>query len=147
MTIDIASMFYAHGGYTSESAYSDQTNYISYEDLTATYIPQSVQRLDSLCMVTTSVSYVVGTVSTGDLMDDVILAELALSIADSIYDKLHVDPETGRTENKHRDVAMKYMLDMYGVASNKYKLLLPKEVALGERFQACMEFEISTASD
>jgi hypothetical protein len=61
-------------------------------------------------------------------MHDVIVAELALSIADSEYDKLHVDPETLQVENKHLKTAYTYMLEMFGV-SKEGKLKLPRELA------------------
>ena len=125
MSRTIVEMFYSHGGYESDSAYADQDNYISLDHCTGTYMPQAVLRLNSLCETTVSVNYT--SLSTGDLMNDVIVAELALSIADSEYDKLHVDPLTFQVENKHWLAAKTYMLDMYGV-SRKGDLYLPREV-------------------
>jgi len=146
MTRDIALMFYDHGGYESNSTYSEQDNYISYDDLTSTYIPQALMRMNSLCSTSVTVSYSAGTVSSGGVMDDVILAELALSIADSEYDKLHIDPESYQIENKHWMTAHKYMLDMYGI-SMKGELLLPKEAILGEAYTPYGPLDVATMSD
>lgn len=124
MTRTITTMFYDHGGYVSDSGMEEQDNYISLDDVTSTYVPQAVLRLNSLCNATVSVDYT--SLSSGNIMDDVIIAELALSIADSEYDKLHVDPETFEVENKHWQTAYRYMLDMYGlVVDGKSKL--PRE--------------------
>lgn len=127
MSKNILDMFYEHGGYTSASGYESQSNYISAEDVTGTYVPQATSRMNSLCLTAVSVNT---SSSTGDPMDDVILAELALSIADSEYDKLHVDPETFQVENKHWLSAKQYMLDMYGIPIDG-KLKLPREVSGG----------------
>lgn len=113
MTKNILELFYDHGGYESDSAYSAQDNYISADDVTGTYVPTAITRFNSMCQLTRS--YDTGSISVGNIMDDVIVAELALSIADSEYDKLHVDPETYEIENKHMMVAMQYMKDVYGI--------------------------------
>jgi len=130
-------MFYDHGGYVSESNYIGQPNYISPDDCTGTYVPQAVLRLNSLCATTVSVDYT--SMLTTNMMDDVILAELALSIADSEYDKLHVDPETYAIENKHWMTAYGYMVNMYGISLNG-KMKLPREV---DGMKACNEMYVS----
>jgi len=117
-------MFYSHGGYRSDSSYSGSDDYISVEDVTGTYIPQAVQRLNAICRLTVSVDTASST--TADKMNDVIIAELALSIADSEYDKLHVDPTTGVIENKHYSSAKQYMLDLYGTNIDG-KVVLPNQ--------------------
>jgi hypothetical protein len=142
MVRDIALMFYEHGGYESSSAKSEQTNYIELDDVTSTYIPQAVLRLNAICNISRSVAYDTGSISSGNPMDDVILAELALSIADSEYDKLHIDPDTGAMENKHYTVAKQYMLDMYGT-SYKGEIVLPNQV---ESNKAYFDMYISTMS-
>jgi len=142
MTRDIALMFYEHGGYVSDSANSDQPNYIAYDDVTSTYVPQALLRLNSICGLSRTISYETNSISSGNLMDDVTIAELALSIADSEYDKLHIDPETGAIENKHYTVAEKYMLNMYGV-SYKGDVVLPNQV---EANKAYYDMRISTLS-
>jgi hypothetical protein len=142
MARDIAVMFYEHGGYESDSASSDKTNYIDYDDVTSTYVPQALLRLNAICGLSRTVSFDTGSVSSGNSMDDVILAELALSIADSEYDKLHIDPDTGAMENKHYTVAKQYMLDMYGV-SNKGEIVLPNQI---EGNKAYFDMRISTLS-
>lgn len=145
MTRDICLMFYEHGGYVSDSQYSDQDHYIAYSDATGTYIPQALLRMNSLCEITQSVSYVEGSVVTNNKMDDVILAELALSVADSEYDKLHVDPQTMMVENKHWEAAYRYMLDIYGISANG-ELVLPREAHSGESYRAYGDFGVATLS-
>jgi hypothetical protein len=142
MTLNIVDMFYSHGGYTSDSAYStsDGGNYIPLDHVTGTYIPQAVERFNSVCRITRSVD--TSTMQTGNSMDDVIIAELALSIADSEYDKLHVDPVTGAIENKHYTVAKQYMLDMYGSVVNG-ELVLPIQKASGKPY---FDLYVSTMS-
>lgn len=140
MVRDITLMFYEHGGYKSDSSYSEQDDYISTEDVTSTYVPQAVLRLNAICNKTASVDY--ASMTSGNLMDDVIIAELALSIADSEFDKLHIDPDTGAVENKHYIVARQYMLDMYGVNVNG-NMVLPGE---GESTKAYFDLNISTMS-
>lgn len=135
-------MFYEHGGYTSDSAYSGQDNYISVNDVTGTYILQAVSRMNSLCLTSVSVDT---SSTTGDPMDDVIIAELALSIADSEYDQLHVDPETYAVENKHWTVAERYMLDMYGVPFGG-ELKLPKEIQGIRETSLYHGFDVATLS-
>jgi hypothetical protein len=138
MARNITDMFYSHGGYLSDSA--GQPDYISVDDVTATYIPQAVLRLNSVCDVTRSVDYT--SMTSGNLMDDVILAELALSIADSEYDKLHVDPQTMAVENKHLTTARQYMLEMYGTMINGERVLPGEMVGSA----ACESMDIATLS-
>lgn len=145
MTRDIGAMFYENGGYISDSAYVGQDHYISYDYMTSTFVPQGVLRLNSVCITTASVSYTSGSITSGGLMDDLIIAELALSAADSQYDTVHINPVTGKTENKHYMVARQYMLDMYGVSDGR-KVVLPREAVLGETDKPGMEFEIATLS-
>jgi hypothetical protein len=145
MTRDIATMFYENGGYVSDSSYAGQDNYISYDYVTATFIPQGVLRLNSACDTTASVDYTSGSISSGALMDDLIIAELALSAADSQYNTVHINPVTGKTENIHYEVARRYMLDMYGVSDGK-RFVLPREALMGETGKPGMEFEIATLS-
>jgi len=143
---DIVEIFYRNGGYESDSIYVSQSDYISFLDVTSTYIPQANLRLNALCDITASVDYTSGSVSSGNLMDDLIIAELALSIADSEYDKVHVDPDTGEIENKHWLAAYRYMLDMYGVtvtgAFGRIETQLPKF----QGSSALIYMEISTMS-
>jgi len=140
MSKNIAEIFYEHGGYSSDSAFYGQDNYISLDESTGTYIPQGVLRLNALCNITASVDYT--SLSSGNLMDDLIISELALSIADSSYDTVHIDPETGQLENKHWEIAYRYMLDMYGVNQDG-EMVLP--IVVGES-RACENFEIATLS-
>jgi hypothetical protein len=127
MSKNILDMFFEHGGYTSQSGYESQSDYISEDSVTSTYVPQAISRMNSLCLISVSVDTLS---TTGDPMDDVIIAELALSIADSEYDKVHVDPETYQVENKHWLVAKRYMLDMYGIPIDG-ELKFPREVSGG----------------
>lgn len=141
MSSNIVELFYTNGGYESSSEQEGAPAYISIENVTGTYIPQGVLRLNALCDLT--VSFDTSSLSTGNVMDDLIVAELALSIADSQYDRLHVDPETGETENKHWDLAYRYMLDMYGVSVDG-RMVLPRA---GATFQASiLGIEIATMS-
>lgn len=113
MTKNISELFYDRGGYTSASEFSGQDNYISVDDCTGTYVPMGLQMINSLCDITTSVTYG-STMSTGDNMDNLIISELSLYIADSSYDKIHIDPESGEMENRHWDLALSFMIAMYG---------------------------------
>jgi hypothetical protein len=140
MALTIADMFYSHGGYISDSSYSTQDNYISLDHVTGTYIPQAVERLNSICKTNCVVD--TSSLLSGDPMDDVIIAELALSIADSEYDKLHIDPQTGAIENKHMTVANQYMRDMYGIGVNG-EVILPNQQASSKPYG---DMKISTLS-
>lgn len=151
MTRNIAETFYENGGYTSDSSFASQDNYISVNDTTGSYIPQAVLRMNRMCA--TSVSVDTGSISSGNMMYDTIVAELALSIADSEYDKLHVDPETGAVENKHYMVARQYMLDMFGVPQRdsfgRIAFVLPSEAIYGSALsdRAANAMVIATMSD
>lgn len=140
MSLTIVELFYQNGAYVSESGYASQSNYISLDHVTGTYVSQSLQMFNSLCDKTSSVS--TASWSTGNIVDDLIIAELALSIADSEYDKLHVDPETGAIENKHEFVARKYMTNMYGVMVDG-EMVLPREAGSNKPYY---DLKISTAS-
>lgn len=140
MSLSIVELFYQNGAYESDSGYASQSNYISLEHVTGTYISQSLQMFNSMCEQTATVS--TASWSTGDTVDDLIIAELALSIADSEYNKLHVDPETGAVENKHEFVARNYMINMYGVMVDG-KMVLPREAGSNKPYY---DIEISTAS-
>lgn len=132
--------FYDNGGYISDSSYEDSGDYISIDDATSTYIPQAVLRLNAICSITATVDYT--SLTSGNLMDDLIIAELALSMADSEYDKLHVDPQTMAVENKHYSTARQYMIDMYGIAVNG-EIVLPGEMGGSA---ACGRMDIATLS-
>lgn len=138
MAKNIAQMFYSHGGYQSGSGFVGQTDYISVDDVTSTYVPQAVLRLNAICGLSETVDY--SNLTSSNLMNDVIIAELALSIADSEYDKLHVDPQTLAVENKHYSTARQYMLDMYGIVVNG-EVILPSEASA-----ACGSMDIATLS-
>lgn len=147
--MNIAETFYQNGGYTSDSSFSAQDNYIPLSDVSGSYIPQAVMRMNRLCETTVTIS----SLSSGNVMHDTIIAELALSIADSEYDKVHIDPETGEAENKHYMVARQYMLDMFGVpqkgAMGRIDLVLPAEALYGSEYsgRAYDDLAIATMSD
>ena len=114
MTKTILDIFYDNGGYHEDETLGTTDSYISPNIVTSTYIPQAIIIMNRLCDI--SLSYNSETTkSDGTLMDDLIIAEIALSLADSEYDKLHIDPETGQSENRHWQLAMKYMLSIYGI--------------------------------
>jgi hypothetical protein len=116
---DIPSMFYSNGGYSSDSSLVESSNYISPDDCTSTYIPQALIMFNAMCDLQRTVDYTGSNVTSSNTMDDLIITELSLAFADSTFDKVHVDPETGERENRHWDLAMKYMLGRYGISKER----------------------------
>ena len=114
MVKNIPQIFYDNGGYKSDSDYSESDVYISYDECTSTFVPQAVIMFNALCSIERTVEYT-GSVTSSDSMDDLIIAELSLAFADSSYDTVHIDPETGIRENRHWQLAMMYMLGRYGI--------------------------------
>lgn len=148
---NIVEMFYRQGGYISDSSFEGQPGYIAIYLVTGTYIPMALERLNSLCFLNRSIDYT--SFSSGNSLDDLIITELALSIADSEYDKLHIDPDTGQVENRHWMTAYRYMLDAYGVTVRegfgRLRTVLPREAAIGGDLSlntAMKDLEIATLS-
>jgi hypothetical protein len=112
----IVQMFYQLGGYSSES---DMKPYIATSTVQDTYIPLGEGQFNSMCQTVKTASVGTSSWSTGDLLDDRIVAELALYFADSSYDTLHIDPDTYQTENRHYKIAEELILVRYGVRDKK----------------------------
>ena len=145
MVKDIPSMFYSNGGYSYDTTFESSSNYISRDDCTSTYIPQAVIIFNALCNLSRTVDYTSTYVTSSDTMDDLIITELSLAFADSTFDKVHVDPETGERENRHWDLAMKYMLARYGVGmtdnSGRVREVLPGDMSIaGSMFNITMSY-------
>jgi hypothetical protein len=88
----------------------------------------------------------VGTASwtTGDILNDRIVAELALYFADSSYDVLHIDPDTYQVENRHYKIAETLIMTRYGVRDRKTgDVMLP---AYADDSQANASFSIASLS-
>ena len=92
----ITQMFYNLGGYESDSTKSQYPDYISVDDAQNTYISFAVNEVNKLCFTEHTVSYDPVADTTGDVYDDRIIAHRALSFADMEYDKVRVDPDTGK---------------------------------------------------
>jgi hypothetical protein len=127
MAQTVVDMFYKLGGYTTDSS---SPAHISAADITGTYVPLAVSYFNSLCenARTVSINWTgsVSASSSGNLLDDRIVAELSLYFADSAYDTLHVDPDDAERENRHLTIATALILNTYGIYDRKYgKLLFP----------------------
>ncbi|MEI6795411.1 MAG: hypothetical protein WCK39_00955 [Methanomassiliicoccales archaeon] len=121
--VNAISLFYQMGGYESSSDYEGRPTYIALESATGLYLPYGVSLFNRLCTGSIQVALTNG--STGDLINDRIVAELGLSFADAEYDKLHVDPDTGRQVNRHKESAYDLMLSLYGKKDKFGRLTFP----------------------
>lgn len=126
MAQTVVDMFYKLGGYQTDSS---SPAHISAADITGTYVPLAVSYFNTLCVGahTISIDWTGSSgSSSGNLLDDRIVAELSLYFADSAYDTLHVDPDDAERENRHLTLANTLILNTYGIYDRKYgKLLFP----------------------
>jgi len=83
------------------------------DDITQSLLPSAYSLFSKLALKTySSIDF---NSSTGDQTDDIIIAHIASYYADSIYDKVHINPETGLPVNRHWDAAKQMILSVYGV--------------------------------
>lgn len=125
----VTTLFYDLGGYNTGSN-TARSDYISLAQCTGTYIPYAIDLFNRLCSgsVTFSYTYSSGSDSVGTPVDDRIIAELALSFADADYDKIHQDPDTGASVNRHRAAAYDLILTLYGKRDRWGRMMFPSHV-------------------
>ncbi len=121
MPFSIVDMFYKTSGYTSESAFSGSDDYIPLLDVTGSYIPIAELFFEKLSATLVTIS---GD-SSGNILDDKIIAELAALGADFQLQNALIDPETGEPENRHWDIAQLYILQSYGIMLDNGQIVMP----------------------
>lgn len=123
LILSIVDWFYSTSGYNTDT---NSNRYIPVDTVTSTYAPQGIQLLNDLAETTISVDFA-ATSSSGNVSDDIITGEFAAFIADNVFDKFHINPETGEQENRHWNTAMTLMRARYGIQVGD-EILLPTYV-------------------
>ncbi len=121
MALDILEMFYRTSGYTSDSSFAGSDEFIAELDVTGSYIPGAEAFFEKLVDRTVTIS----ANSSGDLCDDMILAELSALMADFHLSRAPIDPTTGEPENQHWKTATLYILQAYGVLMKDGSIVMP----------------------
>ena len=144
MADNILQMFYSLGGYKSVSDQNVELAYVTPAQATGTFIPLGESQMNSMCSGAATVSVDTSSSSTGDVLNDRIVAELALYFCDSSYDVLHIDPDTYQVENRHYKIAESLIMTRYGVRDRKTgDLMLP---TYADDSQALASFSIASLS-
>jgi hypothetical protein len=121
------SLFYSRGGYLSGAADATSKMYVAPADVKDTYLPQALKMMNGLLGSTKTIALTFTDTdgTTGDLTDDMILAEFACYYRDLDYGTRRYDPETKSMSNRHREEGMTMFLDAYGVMNSHGKLVAP----------------------
>ena len=124
MALNVFDLLTATAGAHTESG---NPRYISVADATGTFVPFGVNTLNNLAVVTRSVPWTGSSASTsGEPVDDKIIAEFGAYYWDTHFDTFQVDPETGQPENRHWTTAMQILLSKYGVLGPRGEMIAPK---------------------
>ena|SRR3990167_148549 len=123
MALTAVDLFYSGSGASSASG---NPKFVALDSVTSTFVPLGVQALNNLAQVTKSVAWTgSGASSSGDVYDDKIIAEFACYFADTHYDTVNIDPETGKPMNRHWETALQLLNAKYGVVGTNGQIVPP----------------------
>lgn len=120
----ITQTFYSGSGYVQTD--NGTGAYIPVDRVNYVYIPSAEQWVNRMGATTLSITVSAASNSTADSpLIDRLVAEYSMFLADSEYDTVRRDPETGQPENRHYDTAFTMLLDLYGIWDEKYGKVFP----------------------
>lgn len=126
MSLSLVDMVYSSSGY--ERADTTSEYFVPTSSITGTYVPQGEQILEGLASISIDIIWTGTEGSTsGNLLDDRIIAEFACYVADNDFQNIHVNPETGEPENRHWATAMQLAKAKYGILVGG-EIMLPGQV-------------------
>lgn len=122
----VVDMFLQTSGY--QITQSQANDYVTLDYITATYVPTSLVLFNEVTTASHTVLWTGSNASSsGNILDDRIIAEMASWFADLEFNNFEVNPETGERFNRHMHTFTELLKLRYGVRMHNGTLYLPKD--------------------